>query len=355
MLVRALGEGSEEMDAGYPDSFIEKAEELGITRGFKSNVKNTDRLTRGEVAKLLYNAFVEEKTDIPKDGIVVKNSVLYGKKVIALGDSITWGQSGYEPGISDNPWPEVVGQRTGAIMTNMGLPGSTAAYVGNNPNSDLNRDSLVHMADKLDFSEYDYVFMAYGTNDLSYGVPLGNNTDNNKNTFKGAFNYAIKTIKEKNPDITIIIVTAMLDSRRNEAYINAAVQIAKHNGLYCIDMRNLGITSSDLYDMYWDHSTQMHPTETVYYAMGAYISYYPNCEDVKCRKITFNPGSGYMDIKKTIVIEGEPIRTLLVTCVQGYEFAGWYTKSGGKGELVTGDTIYNFGKNITLYAKFVQR
>jgi hypothetical protein len=43
-----------------------------------------------------------------------------------------------------------------------------------------------------------------------------------------------------------------------------------------IDMRDLGIKEDDFSDVYWDQLNMMHPNEATYYAMGAYISKYPD-------------------------------------------------------------------------------
>ena len=59
MLVRALGQSSDSMDAGYPWSFINAAVKLGLDRGLE-DVAYTDTLTRAETAVLLYNALTSE-------------------------------------------------------------------------------------------------------------------------------------------------------------------------------------------------------------------------------------------------------------------------------------------------------
>lgn len=219
-------------------------------------------------------------------------SVLKGKNVIVYGDSIVWGQSGYEPSVSHNPWPSVLAEKTGANVLNMGIPGATMAFVGDDETSDLNRDAFAYLVDSADLEKYDYIFIAYGTNDLSYGVPIGENNDMDTHTFKGAINYSIKRIEEKNPDIHIVLVTPMLDSRLNVSYCDAVIEIAKENDIMAVDMRNIKIEEQDLYDVYWDHATQMHPTESTYYAMGNYMAHFPEFEDVKCFKISYNTGGG---------------------------------------------------------------
>lgn len=55
MLVRMLGYGGEEMDIGWPKTYLEKAEEIGLTTGvWETNMKDT--VNRAEAAQMIYNA-----------------------------------------------------------------------------------------------------------------------------------------------------------------------------------------------------------------------------------------------------------------------------------------------------------
>lgn len=59
MITRALGQTNSKTDAGYPWSFIDIANRLGLSRGLE-NVPYEQTLTRGETAALLYNAITSE-------------------------------------------------------------------------------------------------------------------------------------------------------------------------------------------------------------------------------------------------------------------------------------------------------
>lgn len=65
MIVRTLGYKGAEMDAGYPSTYINKARELGITKGITSTVipSWTSNVARQDVATLLYNALFAVKAD----------------------------------------------------------------------------------------------------------------------------------------------------------------------------------------------------------------------------------------------------------------------------------------------------
>ncbi|MGN1409359.1 MAG: S-layer homology domain-containing protein [Eubacteriales bacterium] len=59
MLVRALGQDNEKMNAGYPWSYINAAVKLGLDKGLE-NVGYEETLTRAETAQILYNALTSE-------------------------------------------------------------------------------------------------------------------------------------------------------------------------------------------------------------------------------------------------------------------------------------------------------
>ncbi len=59
MLVRALGQDNEKMNAGYPWSYINAAVKLGLDKGLE-NVAYEETLTRAETAQILYNALTSE-------------------------------------------------------------------------------------------------------------------------------------------------------------------------------------------------------------------------------------------------------------------------------------------------------
>ena len=58
MVIRALGH--EDENYVYPFTYIDKAEELGLDNGLDAVVNYTTKLTRGDVAVILYNTFFAE-------------------------------------------------------------------------------------------------------------------------------------------------------------------------------------------------------------------------------------------------------------------------------------------------------
>lgn len=92
MAVRALGYKGADMDAGYPYSYYSKAVSLGLDKGIE-NVALTDTVTRGVMAKIIYNmlfATNSKGTTIAAEafGSAVKTTTLVlaatkGKKLVA--------------------------------------------------------------------------------------------------------------------------------------------------------------------------------------------------------------------------------------------------------------------------------
>lgn len=302
--------------------------------------------------KIKYGGFVKEiPVNILSAGGGQTYSVLTGKNIVCFGDSITQGQSGYEASFR-NPWPYVLGKKTGANVINEGMCGSTLALVYDNEG--LNKDSFIYRVKNYDFSGFDYCFIAYGTNDLSYRIPIGDVNDNSEYTFLGALNSGVNIIFEKNPNIKIVLLPHMLDSRLDLSYANAIKRFGEYHNIDVIDLGKLRIEEEDLNDLYWDHSTQMHPTDITYNVMGTYISHYPNFDNVSVYKINYESFGGYMDLKKSLVINDgyNAIEYMLTTVKQGSKFIGWYTEDD---VLINEDTLYAYNRDITVYAKYIER
>ena len=75
MVLRALGN----KNLSYPDGYIMRAEEKGLTSNLSKEIENNDFLTRGDVAIILYNAISP-----------VNDHMLDGKKILFVGNSLTY-------------------------------------------------------------------------------------------------------------------------------------------------------------------------------------------------------------------------------------------------------------------------
>lgn len=277
-----------------------------------------------------------------------KYSPFYNKKCLFLGDSIVWGQSNREVSVSKYNYPAVFEKETGAIVTNGGIGGSCAAFVDDM--DELNLDSLVHQIEKYNFKDYDYVFIAYGTNDLSYGVPIIN--DKNEYdiySYLGAINYSIAYMMKSNPSISIILVTPLIDYRSNVEYGDALLKYGGEQGIPVINMYNMRLSAELFESIYWDKI--MHPTDMTYKAMGEFIASYPNCIDTYVIRFCVD-NETYIGQFFQLVTSGSKIEQLPIPYKAGYDFLGWYTN---KGESVTGESYYNWKEDISLHARFKRR
>lgn len=61
-----------------------------------------------------------------------------------------------------------------------------------------------------------------------------------------------------------------------------------------------------------------------------------------------------MNVAKSLAVEKQKIGNMLITCKNRYTFDRWYTMLDGS-ELVTEDTIYDFGEDIALYSCLTKR
>ena len=158
-------------------------------------------------------------------------------------------------------------------------------------------DSALQALKNIDFSQIDYITIAYGTNDYWAGAQLDNQENKyDKNTFCGALRYSLETILNKYPNIRILIgcpiwrawlnddktqIVSTSDERTfaggytipqmNEAEITTA----KEYHIKCLDLYNtLGFNKFN-YSHYFPLTNPdlVHPNELGRYCMAREYSY----------------------------------------------------------------------------------
>ena len=179
-----------------------------------------------------------------KDAVDVSKSVLYGKKWVACGDSFTHGDF---TGISDQKeyqfqdapyqgenmvYPFFIGRRTGAIVVNEAVNGSSMGYKSGVSNcfSEANGRYTQIPADA------DYITLYFGINDGANhkNIPLGTIDDETNETFYGAWNVVMNYLITNRPNAKIgIIISNACDSID---YPNAEIAIAKKYGVAYLDI-----------------------------------------------------------------------------------------------------------------------
>lgn len=229
----------------YPGRFVYQAvkEHEGNSKGFRKTFNRRLDLSNPDSA-IGMSAWALEGASA--------DSRFAMKTIVTLGDSITEGSGGYS-------WPAMFAEMTGANVINGGFGGCRMAVhdhssvghiwdpfcmyrlseriAGDAAGSEEDGwQSLIESAQikdaesggtpftpiaeslaNLDWSDVDYVVIAYGTNDFrgsgGDGVPIGTDEDMTGETFKGAINVTINNILTARPGIKILFATPLWRSR----------------------------------------------------------------------------------------------------------------------------------------------
>ena len=139
-----------------------------------------------------------------------------GARWYAMGDSITQGwasevdetaDAGYRQFLNTNDserWVNIVAELNGYELTNLGIGGTGYAW---DKNGTLQNART--LADNTDFSQCDFVTLAYGVNDWKYAAPIGSMSDDiaSGGTMVSNMRYVIKKILADNPKCKIFVIT----------------------------------------------------------------------------------------------------------------------------------------------------
>lgn len=161
------------------------------------------------------------------DNVTIDNP-LESKSLTFVGDSLTAVYYKTE----EESWPYLIAKRNRSKYTNLGISGNPLAeissYTANSP-----------MCDRVDTipAESNYIMVMGGANDYNYSIPIGNNTDTVKTTFKGAINYMIDYIITNYPRAKLVFATTYqrTSGKADEAYANAMLEVCRLKGVPCID------------------------------------------------------------------------------------------------------------------------
>ena len=149
---------------------------------------------------------------------------LYGRKIGALGDSLTYGHTLG----TDKVWVAKIAERNGMIAYNYGQNGNPLASTENVQGM---VERYAAMVDGLD-----YITVEGGANDMNEGIPIGTNTDTSIYTFKGAINTLIDGLRAKYPTAHIIFMTNWKRGYSGElTYVEAMKEVCALKGIPCKD------------------------------------------------------------------------------------------------------------------------
>jgi len=194
----------------------------------------------------------------------MENSILFGKTLIACGDSFTEGDFSAwhdddgrgpkeSPVVYDSEWgvfktyPWWIAKRNGMKLKNFAKCGGILAiskeHLADPENVEIgSRHPFSHETYKNLGDEADYILIMYGLNDM-YHTNLGTIDDETNETFYGAFNVVYKYLITKYPfaKIGAIVCNAYL----SEEYANAVREAAVKWGIPYLDlMRDTGISTT---------------------------------------------------------------------------------------------------------------
>lgn len=165
-------------------------------------------------------------------------NTLYGKKLVAIGDSMVQGLS-----LSDTrnqTWVSKIASRNGMRHKNYGLNGTALSYNDVFDGQCLKEDSVIARYSALD-EDADYILVYAGTNDIHNAIPLGENESRDITTFHGALHMLCQGLLAKYPNGKTGFITPYSPGYDNQAsriaplYINAMLQICQKYGIPVFD------------------------------------------------------------------------------------------------------------------------
>lgn len=169
------------------------------------------------------SAVIEKQTDdVHFKKISVNADYLYGKKLVACGDSIT--EAINPNGGYFKNYGEIVAERNGMLFVNDGIGGSTMTNIGSGKSFTEGR--------YLNHTDFDYLTLWFGWNDGAY-AELGTIEDETDTTFYGAYKKVLKHYMTTYPTKKIGVIVPYMGQ---EKYKNAVRELSKMYGVPCLDL-----------------------------------------------------------------------------------------------------------------------
>lgn len=162
---------------------------------------------------------------------------LYGKKIVAIGDSMVQGHS-----IPKNEgWLSMIANRNGMQYVNYGINGR---YMTNKLYN--NQKGVVESYMDMD-DDADFIIVFAGTNDANNSsVSMGEDDSSNPAEFKGALNIICQGLLSKYPGKVIVFITPYYRDSRYPAYATAIETICGKYGIPVFNnIKNGGIYFQD--------------------------------------------------------------------------------------------------------------
>lgn len=201
-------------------------------------------------AKYVRLSSIEEPLTI-EDGIyadkpsVVTANPLYGKRIIAIGDSMVKGHTLSESKV----WLTLIANRNNMAYVNYGANGRQIANVAT-PYHDASYSVYANYASMT--NDADIIILFAGTNDSNYNLPVGTYDSTDVTTVCGALNAIFAGMQTKYPDKLIVVFTPYERSTppgNDSIYAEAIETVAHKYGIPVFNnVKNGGIS--------WNNTTQ---------------------------------------------------------------------------------------------------
>lgn len=272
-------------------------------------------------------------------------------KALVLGDSIAQGYDGHT--MVSTPWPAYIANKLGWEVDNKAIGGTSVVNGGN---------SLLTRLESFTYSNYDRIFLAYGTND--YGLANVSLDDFNK-----GYERAIKYIKGSAPNAIVYIVlpiqswllTDSMDVPNNQGITqnqlcNAERSLAIRTGCLLYDWRDNPVVNERNRTTYLGDSV-LHPTQNTYNLLAiALIERMINVADLTKIFNTMDDGGTKInnnfdvlnrELANYVTSTGE--QTSGVSALNGADLAGahWSKETIGKINILT--VFFQMNATITSY------
>ena len=170
----------------------------------------------------------------------MEHDILYGKTIVALGDSLIHGS-----GLGNKAtWVNKLAEKHSMQVYNYGINGNSIACTDQQDQVPM----CVRYADM--HPEADYVVVLGGANDKRLSIPLGEDSSTDPYTFKGAVNQLIDGLIEKYPKAKILFMTNYhrYDSQNaigltDLDYVKAMEEVCHRHSIPCFNnYYNIGIS-----------------------------------------------------------------------------------------------------------------
>ena len=242
-------------------SEVESVVEASVSETAASGITNVADLVSATPEEAAFDNSSENQAASISENMIRQGKTLFGRNIVVFGDSI-WNAARGKDGIS-----EYVQEATGATVYNCAIGGTTAAVVNEDPSFDNwtsnSFNGMIYAARKLipaeqildegevvldvikqvDFSETDYVIVAYGLNDFFSDVSIFPKEYYELTNYVGALRNGIDKLKEHYPHIKIIVVpptyTKMFEGEKTFEignYVEAARSVATELEVEFLDM-----------------------------------------------------------------------------------------------------------------------